>query len=269
VVVTGDFDRDGWPDVATSTSEPPQALIYFGVAPWSFSAPLRWSISRSGLVMHAVDMDGDRQLDVVVGGAGSRDVTILRNQGERRFERFVFPVGFTETPFLLVGCFDDGGVPDIVSTGEGYLCTVSNRSLSPLDVDCNENGIPDGCELEADPSLDADGDGRIDACRRGRQIVGDCNQDGRVDIADPICLARVLFQGREPLFPCEGGEVPGRGDIELLDSSFDDKLGLVDIIISIEALFTARPAPASPVAPGCASRCRFVHGCSENPGCEP
>ena len=45
--------------------------------------------------------------------------------------------------------------------GLDYLITI------PLPVDCDDDGVPDDEQIAADPNLDCDGDGRLDACRAG------------------------------------------------------------------------------------------------------
>ena len=59
----------------------------------------------------------------------------------------------------------DMGFPDppvsIVTGGRNYLIT------APLPADCDEDGVPDDEQITADPNLDCDGDGRLDACRSG------------------------------------------------------------------------------------------------------
>ena len=50
--------------------------------------------------------------------------------------------------------------------------------------DCNGNGVPDGCEIEAGDATDCDGDGQPDSC----QIDGnDCDGNGIPDQCDPDC----------------------------------------------------------------------------------
>ena len=56
-----------------------------------------------------------------------------------------------------------------------------------FDVDCDGDGVPDGCRIAADPSLDANGDGILDSCQYAR---GDFNLDGVVDGADLSVLLR-------------------------------------------------------------------------------
>jgi len=53
-------------------------------------------------------------------------------------------------------------------------------------TDCDGDDRPDLLEIAADPSLDANADGALDACTR--PIPGDVNGDGRVDAADIALL---------------------------------------------------------------------------------
>ncbi|MEE2895852.1 MAG: LamG-like jellyroll fold domain-containing protein [Planctomycetota bacterium] len=50
--------------------------------------------------------------------------------------------------------------------------------------DCNDNGIPDGCEIDAGDEDDCDGDGRPDACQVAEN---DCDGNGIPDQCDPDC----------------------------------------------------------------------------------
>ena len=73
-------------------------------------------------------------------------------------QRFSIPSGELPLP-------GDMGFPDppvsIVTGGRDYLITV------PLPADCDDDGVPDDEQIAADPNLDCDGDGRLDACRPG------------------------------------------------------------------------------------------------------
>jgi hypothetical protein len=64
----------------------------------------------------------------------------------------------------------------LVISGDLSTCSAPAGSL-----DCNGNGIPDACEIAADPSLDTSGNGILDSCQRA---AGDFNLDGAIDGAD-------------------------------------------------------------------------------------
>ena len=52
---------------------------------------------------------------------------------------------------------------------------------TPLNVDCNDNGIEDACEIRQDPRLDCDLSGALDACEIAADGSLDCDGDGRLD----------------------------------------------------------------------------------------
>jgi hypothetical protein len=50
-----------------------------------------------------------------------------------------------------------------------------------------------------------------------RQLPGDCNQDGVLDISDAVCVFRTLFTGDPARFPCGDGSPGDPGNRALLD----------------------------------------------------
>ncbi len=101
----------------------------------------------------------------------------------------------------------------------GY--TASNACLRS---DCDGDGVPDDAEIAANPALDANGDGIIDACQ-------DCNGNG---IADPVEIAAGALADLDGnLVPdacetdCDGDGIPDRREIEAdptLDANGDSVL---------------------------------------------
>ncbi|MEM7233212.1 MAG: CotH kinase family protein [Planctomycetota bacterium] len=89
----------------------------------------------------------------------------------------------------------------------------------------------------------------------GRQRPGDSNQDGVLDLSDPLHLLIRLFVGGTEL-PCEGAE-GSDGNLFVLDPSGDDNVDLTDAIFLVNYLFQNGPAPAGGTVcvrvPGCPS----------------
>jgi len=57
----------------------------------------------------------------------------------------------------------------------------ANGWLLESDLDCNQNGRLDVCDISDNGSLDCDGDGHIDSCAINDQTVPDCDGDGNPD----------------------------------------------------------------------------------------
>ena len=63
--------------------------------------------------------------------------------------------------------------------------TLSLQYDIPIPYDCNENGIPDDCDIASGTSLDENENGIPDECEG---VIGDVNGDGVVDILDLLAV---------------------------------------------------------------------------------
>jgi len=94
-----------------------------------------------------------------------------------------------------------------------------------------------------------------------RQRPGDCNQDGHIDISDPICLLSFLFLGQPSQLPCGDGSKEDLANIDLLDSNGDGELDLSDAVGIILFLFVGGPPPEQGL------ECKRIEGCPDV--CQP
>ncbi len=78
-------------------------------------------------------------------------------------------------------------------------------------ADCNENGIPDECEIAAGAADDEDGNGIPDECEM--EISGDVNGDGVIDVLDLI----EVITSWGPCPGCDRADVDGSGAVDVLD----------------------------------------------------
>ncbi len=83
----------------------------------------------------------------------------------------------------------------------------------------NRSFIPDECEPVLPPE-----------CKGGKQLPGDCNEDGQVDISDAICILGALFLGDPPAMPCGDGRLALAGNLALLDWQPDGLVNLSDAV---------------------------------------
>jgi hypothetical protein len=86
-------------------------------------------------------------------------------------------------------------------------------------------------------------------------VPGDGNQDGAVDISDPICLLGYLFLGRPADLPCGDGTLTDESNVTLMDASGDGEVDLSDAVRLFGFLFQGSP----PHVMG--TECRAISGC--------
>ncbi|MEM7263009.1 MAG: LamG domain-containing protein [Planctomycetota bacterium] len=88
----------------------------------------------------------------------------------------------------------------------------------------------------------------------GRQVPGDCNQDGILDISDPVCVLGSLFLGVGEL-PCGNGDPRDPVVVGALSVNGDEVVDLSDAVYVLSYLFAGGPEPVSGLVcisiPGC------------------
>ena len=92
----------------------------------------------------------------------------------------------------------------------------------------------------------------------GRQVSGDANQDGRLDISDAVALLGHLFAGRPAELPCDKGAAGDAGNISLLDHNGDDGVDLADAVSLLVYMFQQGAEPAGGI------NCRPIPGCPDS-----
>ena len=69
---------------------------------------------------------------------------------------------------------------------------------------------------------------------------GDCNEDGRIDISDPVLILLSLLQNRNVVPPC----------LQACDTEDNGRLNITDAIFALSRLFLEPGGFAAPF-PGC------------------
>jgi hypothetical protein len=109
----------------------------------------------------------------------------------------------------------------------------------------NASGIAVSCDVPA-------------ACSGGRQVPGDGNQDGKLDISDGIHLLNFLFQGTVAKLPCGDGSINNPGNVSLLDSTGDEAIDLSDAVRIFGFLFQGAAPPVF------GAECVRIADCADN-----
>ena len=88
---------------------------------------------------------------------------------------------------------DGDAIPDECDLllGAGVDCN-GNGVVDACDIaagmpDCDGNGVPDVCDVAQGSAVDCDGNGLIDACEFAANPLLDADHDGRLDACAPIC----------------------------------------------------------------------------------
>jgi len=101
----------------------------------------------------------------------------------------------------------------------------------------------------------------------GRQLPGDCNQDGDLDLSDAVCALGVLFTGNPPVFPCGDGSLTHFGIVFLIDWQPDWAVDLSDAIAALTFIFSGGSSHTLAILGMETSACVVMPGCPDNSNC--
>ena len=124
-----------------------------------------------------------------------------------------------------------------------------------------------GSDDPATPSVRVQLTGSGEGPAGGSRLPGDCNEDGRIDISDPVCVLGFLFLGQPTELPCgaAGGSEPDVADISLVDWNGDLQLDLSDPVAGLIYSFGGGP-PHALDPNGQATTCVTIEDCSPQCG---
>ncbi|HEX4824153.1 MAG TPA: VCBS repeat-containing protein [Candidatus Polarisedimenticolaceae bacterium] len=201
-VATGDFNQDGWTDlaVADATGNAVTVLLRTPFAP-SLSVLGTWSADDTPTGVAVGDLNLDGRPDIVVSNGGSGDVTVLLNDGAGGFAPGMgSPLGAGRSPSgLAIGDFDGDGMLDVAAANElssdvsvwlnrgssgfvraaGTPVALTSIPKSIVATDLNRDG-------KSDLAVLSNSDGEVDG------LIG----DGTGKFAAPFALSS--FVGNDP-----------------------------------------------------------------------
>ncbi len=145
--------------------------------------------------------------------------------------------------------YDDDWHPETDGAGRSLVC------IDPS-ADRETWGLPESWRPSAfehgSPGV-AEGD--IDL--GGGQIPGDMNQDGNLDLSDPVGLLGHLFGGAPATLPCDSEDPQSGGGVTLMDVNSDREVNLSDAVHVLVYLFQGGPEPAL------GTECLRIVGCDD------
>ncbi len=277
LLALADLDADGYRDVAVGEpgmlavrvfSNDGSGVLGPAVVHAFGDSPLSGALSD----LVAADMNGDERSDLVLVAASSGAAAALRRCSvllQRRGGGLEKARTFALRPMTRVAAVDlDGNsFSDLVSVQNTTRDVSLHLNLSgpPVAPDCNDNGIPDACELESG-SLDTNSDGVPDECEPSPRFLfrrGDTNGDGHVDAADVLASIDALFPGFVLIPPGRNGRLCS----DAADANDDGVRGLSDVVYLASFVFSGGPPPAAPFTECGADPTADALECAGVPGC--
>jgi hypothetical protein len=126
------------------------------------------------------------------------------------------------------------------------------------------DGLRGDDDLAQDGAISSLGGPARTAAAGDRQLPGDCNQDGLVNISDTICVLGFLFLGNPGRLPCGDGAGEHPGNRALLDWQPDGGINIADAVAGLAFLFLGGPPHA--LGSG-AEPCVGIAGCPASRAC--
>jgi hypothetical protein len=270
----GDVNGDAHTDLVVSHAGTGSLVVIPGHGDGSFAATISSPASPTGSLV-LCDVNADGHLDAV--GVNDRRLTdrnfisVYPGNGAGSFaEALEFLASYASTVAIVRGDFNGDALPDLATANisdvvtVGDLAVLVNSSGKLRGPDCNENGLPDTCDIEEGRSADADASGVPDECELPLQLTGDCNQDGMIDLSDVICILNALFTEEPAVFPCGDGSPGDPANVSLFDGQGDGLVNITDAVLYLRGFLLGTGVPGLLDAP---DGCRPVAGCPPHPAC--
>ena len=154
---------------------------------------------------------------------------------------------------ILNFAYDDGWYPDTDGTGPSIVVVAPDAARSSWNL--QESWLPSSV-LGGSPGGPDDGFPPLG----GRQVPGDSNQDGYLEISDALSLLRRVT-GDLSTLPCEGGSLQEGGNFAVFNLNGDLSVDLSDIVFLLNYIFMSGLEPVLGGAclriEGCPSVCSF------------
>ena len=191
-VAIADLDGDGDADLAVANVETATVSVLLNNGDGTFAPHLAYHAGRDPCSVAIEDLDGDGDLDLAVVNAGANNILVLLNYGDGTFAaQLGYDAGYWPQSIAVADLDGDGDADLAVANGgrfptyDGSVSILLNQS-----GDCNDNGLPDECDLDCGPSggpCDLVGCGQSEDCNTNGvpdECEADADRDGLIDDCD-------------------------------------------------------------------------------------
>ncbi len=220
-ILCEDLNQDGFKDLAFLIGFPSMWIVAQGKEGGTFESSVQYPIEvpdgvwkLNGQVVSS-QLDNNSQRDLLVIPAGTPSLYGVLNPLSDSAKLFKKGIGFVPGNSFEGPTFENENQSIhstlFINNRGGIIETIISTEFR-FDVDCNQNGIPDECELSG--VTDVNGDGALDDCQ------SDCDEDGIFDSEaissglDSDCNANGIPDGCESLRDCNRNGVYDACDIQ-------------------------------------------------------
>lgn len=229
-ITTGDFNRDGWWDIATVNGTSDDVSVLLGNGNGTFRSAVSFGVGKIPLALVAIDMDRDGLLDLVLALSGSDQVVVLKGDGTGLFQKSSSQEAGKGTTFLAAQDVNGDGWSDVVAVNSGRFGYYPPFNLSVLLNDGKGN-------LQA--SVTYENEGREGMFPTG-VLIEDMTGDGKPDLVvtwsqpswrSPNGLVSVLRNTGDGTFVLDKEFKPGF-TLSAIQGGDVNQDGLVDLAVT-------------------------------------
>lgn len=161
-ISAGDFNGDGFPDIAVANSIGNSVSVYLNNSHGSFLSPRSYPSGTSPKALCVGDLNGDGNVDLVVANSGTGTVSVFMNDGKGSFGSSVnYAVGANPVTIKGEDINNDGKLDLIVgNSGDSTMSILKNDGTG---VFLYSQTIPLGAAPSDIALGDLDNDGTVDA----------------------------------------------------------------------------------------------------------
>jgi hypothetical protein len=124
-LAVGDFNRDGYPDLAVSNTDNNSISLYLNNQVGGFLAPQSYAAGTGPSKLIAADINNDGAVDLIVVNTASNSIGVFKNNGNGMLETMVsYTVGTAPKALSVADINNDGSLDIVVANSTDNTLTV-------------------------------------------------------------------------------------------------------------------------------------------------